>query len=81
MVAASSEKPSVPPKPETHQALPLALSGSPSAICGPSPFLGTAVSLKAAPAPLSTFEKKKKKKKKKKKMKIGRKKEGEMVNF
>jgi hypothetical protein len=35
IVAAPSEKPPVPPKPETHQALPPALSGSPSAICGP----------------------------------------------
>jgi hypothetical protein len=69
---AASEKPSVLPKPETHQALPPALSGSPSAKCGPSPFLGTAVSPKAAPAPRSTSKKKKKK--------IGRKKEGEMAN-
>ena len=68
---AASEKPSVLPKPETHQALPPALSGSPSAKCGPSPFLGTAVSPKAAPAPRSTSKKKKK---------IGRKKEGEMAN-
>jgi hypothetical protein len=69
---AASEKPSVLPKPETHQAFPPALSGGPSATCGPLPFLGTAVSPKAAPAPRSTSEKKKKK--------IGRKKEGEMAN-
>jgi hypothetical protein len=70
-MVAASEKPTVPPKPETHQAWPLAFNGSPSAICGPSQFLGRAVSPKAAPAPRSTFKKKKK---------IGRKKEGEMVN-
>ena len=70
---AASEKPSVLPKPETHQTLPPALNGSPSATCGPSPFLGTAVSPKAAPAQRSTSKKKKKKK-------IGRKKEGEMAN-
>jgi hypothetical protein len=74
-MVAASKKLSVPTKPETHQALPQNLSGSPSAICGPPPFLGTAVSPKAAPAPRSTFKKKKKQKKK-----IGRKKEGEMAN-
>jgi hypothetical protein len=68
---AASEKPSVLPKLETLQALPPALSGSPSATCGPSQFLGTAVSPKAASAPRSTSKKKKK---------IGRKKEGEMAN-
>ena len=69
---AASEKPSVLPKLEMPQALPPALSGSPSATCGPSQFLGTAVSSKAASAPRSTSKKKKKK--------IGRKKEGEMAN-
>jgi hypothetical protein len=73
---AASEKPSVLPKLETHQALPPALSGSQSATCGSSQFLGTAVSPKAASAPRSTSKKKKEKKKKK----IGRKKEGEMAN-
>ena len=68
---AASEKPSVLPKLEMPQALPPALSGSPSATCGPSQFLGTAVSSKAASAPRSTSKKKKK---------IGRKKEGEMAN-
>jgi hypothetical protein len=68
---AASEKFSVLPKPETHQALPPPLSGSPSATCGPPPFLGTAVSPKATPAPRSTSKKKKK---------IVRKKEGEMAN-
>jgi hypothetical protein len=70
-IIAASEKPSVLPKPETHHAFPPALSGSPSATCGPSLFLGTAVSLKAAPAPRSTSKKKKK---------IARKKEGGMAN-
>jgi hypothetical protein len=69
---AASENPTVLPKSVTHQAFPPALSGSPSATCGPSPFLGTAVSPKAAPAPRSTSKKMKKK--------IGRKKEGEMAN-
>jgi hypothetical protein len=78
----ASEKPSVMSKLETHQAIPPALSDSPSATCGSSKFLGTAVSPKAASAPRSTSKKKKKKKKKekekKKKKKIGRK--TELVN-
>jgi hypothetical protein len=78
-VIAASEKPSVLSVLETHQAPPPALSDSPSATCGPSNFLGTAVSPNAASAPRSTSKKKNKKNNNKKK-KIGRKKEGEMAN-